>query len=144
MPGTKTISMGPSPMVWYAILTSPLTAYRVVGNTKSLIGPRPACAILAVRSEKWRQSTLSTNWFAKPRLDHPRSSLSWDWSREHSKIMDWSLDPMSVLGLINRPDGPEIRLPLFPRKRTQVGHRAMSGCHEETSPLLCPWVDRVA
>src|SRR5436190_11241044 len=29
--------------------------------------------------------------------------------------------------VINGPDGPEIRLPLFPRKRTQVGHRAMSG-----------------
>jgi hypothetical protein len=28
--------------------------------------------------------------------------------------------------VINGPDGPEIRLPLFPRKRTQVGHRAMS------------------
>ena len=26
-------------------------------------------------------------------------------------------------GVINGPDGPEIRLPLFPRKRTQVGHR---------------------
>src|SRR5258705_3943102 len=25
------------------------------------------------------------------------------------------------------PDGPEIRLPLFPQKRTQVGHRAMFG-----------------
>jgi hypothetical protein len=24
------------------------------------------------------------------------------------------------------PGGPEIRLPLFPRKRTQVGHPAMS------------------
>ena len=31
------------------------------------------------------------------------------------------------------PDGPEIRLPLYPRKRTQVGHRAMSEkCQEET------------
>src|SRR6476659_2052626 len=28
--------------------------------------------------------------------------------------------------VINGPDGPEIRLPLFPRKRTQVGNRAMS------------------
>ncbi len=28
--------------------------------------------------------------------------------------------------VINRPDGPEIRRPLYPRKRTQVGHRAMS------------------
>src|SRR6267143_5046939 len=27
----------------------------------------------------------------------------------------------------NGPDDPEIRLPLFPQKRTQVGHRAMSG-----------------
>jgi hypothetical protein len=34
------------------------------------------------------------------------------------------------LWVINGPDGPEIRLPLFPRKRTQVGHRSMSGsCH---------------
>src|SRR5258708_32850141 len=40
---------------------------------------------------------------------------------------------MSELGLINGPDGPEIRLPLFPRKRTQVGHRAMSvSCQQET------------
>src|SRR6266404_7147450 len=106
MPGTKTISMAPSPMVWYAILTSPLTAYRVVGNTKSLICPRPACAILGVRSEKWRQSTLSTNWFAKPWRDHPSSSLSWDWSREHSKILDWSLDPRSVNGMVRPCSGP--------------------------------------
>src|SRR4029077_1242334 len=35
----------------------------------------------------------------KPRLDHPSSSLSWDWSWEHSKNLDWSLDPMSVEGL---------------------------------------------
>ena len=37
------------------------------------------------------------------------------------------------LQVINGPDGPEIRLPLFPRKRTQVGHRDMSvSCQEET------------
>ena len=31
------------------------------------------------------------------------------------------------------PDGPEVRLPLYPRKRTQVGHRAMSEkCQQET------------
>jgi hypothetical protein len=29
---------------------------------------------------------------------------------------------MSALG----PDGPEIQLPFYPRKRTQVGHRVMS------------------
>jgi len=35
--------------------------------------------------------------------------------------------------VINGPDGPEIRLPLFPRKRTQVGHRAMSvSCQQRT------------
>jgi len=28
------------------------------------------------------------------------------------------------LWVINGPGGPEIRLPLFPRNRTQVGHRA--------------------
>src|SRR6266478_261184 len=34
----------------------------------------------------------------------------------------------------NGPDGPEIRLPLFPQKRTQVGHRAMSvSCQQRTS-----------
>jgi hypothetical protein len=36
------------------------------------------------------------------------------------------LEPRSVKGLINGPDGPEIRLPLYPRKRTQVGHRVRS------------------
>src|SRR5712671_4339719 len=36
--------------------------------------------------------------------------------------------------VINGPDDPEIRLPLFPQKRTQVGHRAMSGsCQQATS-----------
>src|SRR6266403_499737 len=35
--------------------------------------------------------------------------------------------------VINGPDGPEIRLPLFPRRRTQVGHRAMSvSCQQQT------------
>jgi len=45
------------------------------------------------------------------------------------------LEPRSVKGLINGPDGPEIRLPLFPRKRTQVGHRAMSGSCQRTKSL---------
>ena len=36
--------------------------------------------------------------------------------------------------VINGPDGPEIRLPLYPRKRTQVGHLAMSvSCHNRKS-----------
>src|SRR5260370_3951494 len=31
------------------------------------------------------------------------------------------------------PDGPEVQLPLYPRKRTQVGHRAMSEkCQQQT------------
>ena len=35
--------------------------------------------------------------------------------------------------VINGPDGLEIGLPLFPRKRTQVGHRAMSvSCQTQT------------
>ena len=37
----------------------------------------------------------------------------------------------------NGPDGPEIRLPLFPRKRTQVGHRAVSvSCQYRKWPVL--------
>src|SRR5712671_5724795 len=39
--------------------------------------------------------------------------------------------------VINGPGGPEIRLPLYPRKRTQVGHRAMSEkCQKATSGQL--------
>src|SRR5258708_40013027 len=38
--------------------------------------------------------------------------------------------------VINGPDGPEIGLPLFPQKRTQVGHRAMSvSCQNRTHAL---------
>ena len=33
-PLTKTMSMGPSPTIWYAIETSPLFAYRVLGCTE--------------------------------------------------------------------------------------------------------------
>ena len=34
----------------------------------------------------------------------------------------------------SRPDGPEVRLPLCPRKRTQSGHRAMSAwCQNQKS-----------
>src|SRR5258705_8558743 len=34
------------------------------------------------------------------------------------------------------PDGPEVRLPLYPRKRTQVGHQAMSEkCQQETHAM---------
>src|SRR5258708_17885178 len=40
------------------------------------------------------------------------------------------------------PDGPEVRLPLYPRKRTQLGHRAMSEtCGDErrfSEPLMRP------
>src|SRR6478752_7293888 len=46
------------------------------------------------------------------------------------------------LGVINGPGGPEIRLPLFPRKRTQVGHRAMSeksGSQNRTWDHLAEW-----
>src|SRR5712672_2693878 len=34
------------------------------------------------------------------------------------------------------PDGPEVQLPLYPRKRAQVGHRAMSEkCQQRKSAL---------
>src|SRR6478752_767000 len=49
---------------------------------------------------KERQSTITANWFAKPWLAHPSSSLSWDWSREHSEILNWNIDPMSACGSI--------------------------------------------
>src|SRR6266403_44846 len=40
------------------------------------------------------------------------------------------------LWVLNGPGGPEIRLPLFPRKRTQVGHPAMSvSCQYQKSPV---------
>src|SRR6478736_6551192 len=52
--------------------------------------------------------------------------------------------------VINGPDGPEIRLPLFPRKRTQVGHRAISvSCQQQTSAnshtfdFECKKIDRL-
>jgi len=36
--------------------------------------------------------------------------------------------------VINGSNGPEMRLPLYTRKRTQVGHRGMSvSCQEATS-----------
>lgn len=44
-------------------------------------------------------------------------------------------------GVINGLDCPEIRLPLFLQKRTQVGHRTMSGSCPATdlrAALLCP------
>src|SRR5262245_1473631 len=37
------------------------------------------------------------------------------------------LDSTQPVWVINGPDRPEIQLLLLPRKRTQVGHRAMSG-----------------
>src|SRR6476661_296356 len=41
--------------------------------------------------------------------------------------------PNVCSGVINGPDGPEIGLPLSPRKRTQVGHRTMPGsCEDRT------------
>ena len=44
-----------------------------------------------------------------------------------------SHQPACPQWVINGPDGPEIRRPLYPRKRTQVGHRAMSEkCHKRT------------
>src|SRR6476659_523970 len=42
-------------------------------------------------------------------------------------------DDACPFSVINGLGGPEIRLPLFLRQRTQVGHRAMSvSCQEET------------
>ena len=43
----------------------------------------------------------------------------------HSRMKS-SSNPLLRLWVKTGPDGPEIRLPLYPRKRTQVGHRAMS------------------
>src|SRR5258705_2927269 len=41
--------------------------------------------------------------------------------------------PPCPLWVRSCPDGPEVRLPLYPRKRTQVGHRAMSEeCQQRT------------
>src|SRR5258706_1554378 len=43
--------------------------------------------------------------------------------------------PMSAAGQ-TCPDGPEVQLPLYPRKRTQLGHRAMSEkCQTRKSSL---------
>src|SRR3981189_1838751 len=44
--------------------------------------------------------------------------------------------PACHSGVKSCPDGPEVQLPLYPRKRSQVGHRAMSEkCQEETHAL---------
>ena len=41
---------------------------------------------------------------------------------------------MSALGVINGPDGPKVQLPLYSRKQTQLGHRAMFvSCQEQNT-----------
>src|SRR6476660_6628997 len=62
------------------------------------------------------KTTCSTNLFSSP---HPPPAAS----------------AQGRLRVIFGPDGPEIRLPLFTRKRTQVGHHGMSEmCHQRKSP----------
>src|SRR6266436_5633636 len=44
-----------------------------------------------------------------------------------------SREDIGLLRVNNGPDGPSARLPLYPRKQTQSGHRTMSGsCHERS------------
>src|SRR5258705_11698118 len=50
-----------------------------------------------------------------------------------SRPKEQATRPRVLLWVKSCPDGPEVRLPLYPRKRTQLGHRAMSDkCHERT------------
>src|SRR5258705_9057466 len=42
------------------------------------------------------------------------------------------------------PDGPEVQLPLYPRKRTQVGHRAMpEKCQQRSMRRSSPALTRL-
>jgi hypothetical protein len=46
--------------------------------------------------------------------------------RRRDRIAKILVRRVSLLWVINGPDGPEIRLPLFTRNRTEVGRRAAS------------------
>jgi hypothetical protein len=44
----------------------------------------------------------------------------------HTSMVKIALGPKCTFGVKRRPDGPEMPLPLCPRKRTIVGHHGMS------------------
>src|SRR5258705_4993403 len=84
-------------------------------------------------SPEKRYSSAGTACLKGARTRHPVVTRSV--KLEH--LFEEFLDCLFGLAVKNGPDGSELRLPLFPRKRTQVGHRAMSGlCHNPTSWLV--------
>jgi hypothetical protein len=60
----------------------------------------------------------------QPSLSGPAHASKLSGAAGHGRLPRW---------VLNGPDCPEIRLPLFPQKRTQVSHRTMSGsCQNRT------------
>ncbi len=55
-------------------------------------------------------------------------------------VQEISLSTQEGLGPVKRrPDGPEIRLPLYSRKRTQVGHRGMTVTCQQRKSAVHTW-----
>jgi len=101
-------------------------------DCKRGIDPLPPNRIRCCRRHSCRQSSADSN----------RSRYSGHQNRK-GRRGKWGTAAMraaQIMGcsclrwVINGPDSPEVRLPLFPRKRTQVGHLAMSvSCQHATS-----------
>src|SRR6476659_637427 len=114
-------------MIAQAVLPH-LEVWQVQGRAIKIANParRPLCPRTPWRNKQCRSTCYEltpshVSSLQGPRLWGKRLALC-------SAVVGCLEGPVRV---INGPDGPDIRLPLFPRKRTQIGHRAMSGSWPE-------------
>jgi hypothetical protein len=69
-----------------------------------------------------------------PYLVQPTNTSMLASSQSKTELIRLRATTRKPLRVINGPDRPGIQLPLCPRKRTQVGHRSMSGlCQKRPS-----------
>src|SRR5882762_3892377 len=128
VPGISTMSRGPWPKMRYAMETSPLRAY--------LTGLSISAPLREISGNPSWLLSASLPQFVPANVQKVAAyTIIARLKLQEGRLITCRFDRISIClrWVKSRPDGPEVQLPLYPRKRTQVGRRAMSEkCQEET------------